>query len=327
MMRFLGLIVIGFLILGCQGEIKNENSTVVEENGTDVTPSDSITEEETAPIVDDKNESDPKYDHMLGFYVGDFEPDLGDEGYDKNFYLDDGYMWNRNNKINISLNIINDSIVKGHSVVAGNNRPFVGTFKKTAENTYTVEAKEPGDDKYDGTFTFEVKKGKIDGEWTAFKKIDIRKRKYSLSKKPYKYDPSIQLKYAQRFANWNKVKSEKVIVIDESDGEIVQWFEKEYAMTTDIIYEMNASARFLTKKDIENLKRADLQIIRNTIYARHGYSYKNRIYRIFFDAQDWYIPVHTDIKKELTDIEKKNIQLLLRYEKNADEYYDYFGRG
>ncbi|MFN5849409.1 MAG: YARHG domain-containing protein, partial [Chitinophagales bacterium] len=65
----------------------------------------------------------------------------------------------------------------------------------------------------------------------------------------------------------------------------------------------------------------------NMIYARHGYSFKNRPLRVFFDAQEWYIPVHTDIKKDLTEIEKKNIQLLLKYEKNAKEYYDYFGRG
>ena len=83
----------------------------------------------------------------------------------------------------------------------------------------------------------------------------------------------------------------------------------------------------LTKSDVENLKKGDIVIIRNTIYARHGYSFKNQPLRVFFDAQDWYIPVHTDVKSELTDIEKDNIKLLLRYERNAKEYYDYFGRG
>jgi hypothetical protein len=49
--------------------------------------------------------------------------------------------------------------------------------------------------------------------------------------------------------------------------------------------------------------------------------------RIFFDAQEWYMPISTDVKEKLTDIEKKNIQLLLQFEKNATEYYDTFGRG
>ena len=48
---------------------------------------------------------------------------------------------------------------------------------------------------------------------------------------------------------------------------------------------------------------------------------------MFFDAQEWYIPVFVDIKSDFTEIEKQNIELLLRYEKNAKEYYDYFGRG
>ena len=111
------------------------------------------------------------------------------------------------------------------------------------------------------------------------------------------------------------------------EGEFEEWITKEFASATDKIYKINASNTLLKKSDVENLKKGDLTIIRNTIYARHGYSFKNRPLRVFFDAQSWYIPIHTDIKKEFTDIEKKNIQLLLRYEKNAIEYYDYFGRG
>jgi hypothetical protein len=82
----------------------------------------------------------------------------------------------------------------------------------------------------------------------------------------------------------------------------------------------------LSKNDLENLKKGDLLIIRNTIYARHGFSFKNRPLRIFFDAQEWYMPVNMNIKPQLTEIEKKNIQLLLKYEKNSIEYYDSFGR-
>lgn len=83
----------------------------------------------------------------------------------------------------------------------------------------------------------------------------------------------------------------------------------------------------MKKRDVENLKKGDLTIIRNTIYARHGYSFKNRPLRVFFDAQSWYVPVHSDIRANFSEIEKKNIQLLLSFEQNAAEYYDYFGRG
>jgi hypothetical protein len=72
--------------------------------------------------------------------------------------------------------------------------------------------------------------------------------------------------------------------------------------------------------------KGDLEIIRNAIYARHGYSFKNRKMRYVFDQIDWYNPVHVDIRSDLTDLEKKNIDLLKRYEGHAVTYYDSFGR-
>jgi hypothetical protein len=40
----------------------------------------------------------------------------------------------------------------------------------------------------------------------------------------------------------------------------------------------------------------------------------------------WYVPVRTSIEHELSDTEIKNIELLLRYEEHAKEFYDVFGR-
>ena len=73
--------------------------------------------------------------------------------------------------------------------------------------------------------------------------------------------------------------------------------------------------------------RRDLEVMRNAIYARHGYSFQNREMRVFFDNYvSWYIPVSIDMTKQLTPIEKQNIELLKRYEKHAATYYDRFGR-
>jgi hypothetical protein len=93
------------------------------------------------------------------------------------------------------------------------------------------------------------------------------------------------------------------------------------------VFDFNASVDTLTTKSVANLTKADLFILRNSIYARHGFSFKNRQLRAFFDRQSWYIPVHTDIKADFTPLEKANIALLLRFEKHAAEYYDEFGRG
>ena len=94
-----------------------------------------------------------------------------------------------------------------------------------------------------------------------------------------------------------------------------------------MIAKLNASTDILSNQDIENLNKGELEILRNMIYARHGYSFKNRKMRYFFDSWiDWYIPVSTDIRAKLTDLEKKNIDLIKRYEQHAERYYDYFGR-
>ena len=45
-----------------------------------------------------------------------------------------------------------------------------------------------------------------------------------------------------------------------------------------------------------------------------------------FEMEDWYVPNTVDIRGFLTDIEKKNIEMIKRYEKYADEYGDEYGR-
>ena len=97
-------------------------------------------------------------------------------------------------------------------------------------------------------------------------------------------------------------------------------------MLTEDVMTFNASNTALKKEDLENMYKGDLEVMRNAIYARHGYSFKNRKMRYVFDQIDWYIPVHTDVRSDLTDLEKKNIDLLKRYEGHAEAYYDSFGR-
>jgi len=231
----------------------------------------------------------------------------------------------RENKINISIDKIEGTKVIGHSVVAGNDRPFEGTIQEIDNGLFEFKVKEPGDDKYDGVFSFTIGDNSLEGSWKAYKKIEIQEREYSLEKKVFEYNPNIMLEEGE-YINWNKFK-EKKDVFEIDDNEFEEWISRTYSSATSSIYELNASNELLTKEAVENLKKGDLIIIRNTIYARHGYSFKNRPLRVFFDAQEWYIPVHSNIKSDFTEIEKQNIKLLLRYEKNASEYYDYFGRG
>lgn len=308
----------------CNHLIKNEEAKV-EDEIVDSKKS----ENNTSLITDETMGSSiiQTKEDLIGTWVGWFEKVSGklDDYDDKRNVVLDEYMWGRENKISISIDKIDNDKITGHSVVAGNYRPFVGTIKESNYN-FDVQVKEPGDDRYDGEFNFSAKKNStsINGMWDAYRKIEIPKREYSLSKKIFKYNPDQMLSQSsyKNFCDWEKKsKKEKEIIEDDT------YIYESYVSATDKIFEINASTTELTKVDVENLTKGDLLVIRNMIYARHGYSFKNRPLRVFFDAQEWYIPVNTDIKKDLTEIEKKNIQLLLKYEKNAKEYYDYFGRG
>ena len=87
-----------------------------------------------------------------------------------------------------------------------------------------------------------------------------------------------------------------------------------------------SSERLLKPGDVENMYKQELRIMRNAIYARHGYSFKLANMRSVFDQQDWYIPISTDVRKTLTSIELKNETLIKRYEKYAEDHYDDYGR-
>jgi hypothetical protein len=87
-----------------------------------------------------------------------------------------------------------------------------------------------------------------------------------------------------------------------------------------------ASTRLLKTEDVENLPKSELEFMRNEIFARHGYCFAKKELRQQFENQDWYVPNTVDIKVRLTDIEKKNIALIKRYEKYAEEYGDEYGR-
>ena len=87
-----------------------------------------------------------------------------------------------------------------------------------------------------------------------------------------------------------------------------------------------ASQRLLKAADVENLPKSELEFMRNEIFARHGYCFAKKELRQQFENEDWYVPNTVDIRGFLTDIEKKNIALIKRYEKYAEDYGDEYGR-
>ncbi|WP_286915442.1 YARHG domain-containing protein [Flavobacterium sp. UBA4197] len=247
---------------------------------------------------------------LYGSWVGDFIPE--EQNNPEEF--------SPTNKINIILKKITPDQVIGQSVVAGNNRPLIGTLTQNG-NTFSFSLEEPGDHKYDGSFAFTIANDTLTGTWTANdKKLNVTKRSFKLTKKQFVYDPKLMLPDEEEYIDWYNPKT--IQVTDEEET----YPEDYYRQASENITILNASTQKLSDNDLKNLKKLDLEIIRNTIYARHGYTFKKKSIRQFFDPVEWYIPVSENVDNELTALEKENIVSLKRFEKYAEDNYDTFGR-
>ena len=71
-----------------------------------------------------------------------------------------------------------------------------------------------------------------------------------------------------------------------------------------------------SEKDISHLSLLELKILRNEIFARHQYVFKDdRLSDYFLNKYDWYKPNYKlENKIELNDFENQNISLLLKKE-------------
>lgn len=102
--------------------------------------------------------------------------------------------------------------------------------------------------------------------------------------------------------------------------------KKTFEYNTDVGMYPQASSELLGEADVENMLEEELEVMRNEIYARHGYSFKDKEMRARFDSTSWYMPMGVDIREQLTDIEVQNIDLIYRYEEYYAENYDSYGR-
>jgi len=76
-----------------------------------------------------------------------------------------------------------------------------------------------------------------------------------------------------------------------------------------------ASLNYLSNADLQYLTKTELQIMRNEIFARHGYIFKTNPQMInYFNSQTWYTARYSDVNNLLTEVEKNNLKLIKIYE-------------
>lgn len=73
------------------------------------------------------------------------------------------------------------------------------------------------------------------------------------------------------------------------------------------------AARPLTARDLADKSQAQLSLMRNEIYARHGYIFERKSVDAYFRAQPWYRPITHDFDamlRALPPVERDNVNLL-----------------
>ena len=72
--------------------------------------------------------------------------------------------------------------------------------------------------------------------------------------------------------------------------------------------------RLATEDDLAGKSKSDIKIMRNTIFAMHGYIFKTEDMKEYFSKQSWYKPQKDNVNSELSSIENQNIQFLKSHE-------------
>ncbi|WP_415782669.1 YARHG domain-containing protein [Flavobacterium jumunjinense] len=119
---------------------------------------------------------------------------------------------------------------------------------------------------------------------------------------------------------WNTWIGEKryEIGVKRNDFNILNYYAGQFPV---------ASIQFLTKGDVYSYNSDDLALMRNEIFARYGYKFKEKgTFDICFKKQNWYYPKYRDITAFLTDIELHNISIIKEIEeyRNEDIYVPEF---
>jgi len=261
------------------------------------------------------------HQEFYGIYTGEFS---GKEMMHDS-EVDEDYEGINIKRLSLKINRITKDSVYGQSIVNGTQRPFRGIFNESSKSFILDE---PGDDKTDGRFEIKLNNDSITGKWTAFNKSAVKAASKSLKlvKKEFVYNPNFMLDENSDLIDWANPKDFKEKYTDEETGKTETYTSSKNRFASDAVFKINASKQKLTEKELKNLRKLDLEIIKNSVFARHGYSFKKETYRNFFEQTDWYIPVSNNVDNELSPMEKENVALLNRFIQYAEDKYDSFGR-
>ena len=138
-----------------------------------------------------------------------------------------------------------------------------------------------------------------------------QKRGILLKKYYYSDDDKYQFKY--NFYYWSQ--SEQRYILDESVTQ--EQLQNAYCPEDYFAYNGLQFSKLDSKlidADIKDLDKAQLRLMRNAVYARHGRTFKSLDLQSLWECYTWYKKNPNYSDSLLTDIDKYNIELIQKYE-------------
>ncbi|OHW62287.1 hypothetical protein EUAN_13570 [Andreesenia angusta] len=71
---------------------------------------------------------------------------------------------------------------------------------------------------------------------------------------------------------------------------------------------------YVSWSDLNGLSKTDIELLRNEIYARNGYVFKEAKFGNYFSSMSWYYPNYNFSESMFNSVEKANIDLIVEYE-------------
>ena len=72
--------------------------------------------------------------------------------------------------------------------------------------------------------------------------------------------------------------------------------------------------RYVNPDNLSWRSKEGLRILRNWIFARHGYKFNSKDLTQYFSQYPWYTPRFDNVNSQLSEIELYNIDLIKKYE-------------
>lgn len=108
-----------------------------------------------------------------------------------------------------------------------------------------------------------------------------------------------------------------------TDGKLVEYpevFVEKYFYIGDYIFP-DSNVKALTDDDLERLPVNILDIARNEVYARHGYTFVNKEYSDYFKSKSWYSEDTNYSDEILGGVEKQNAAFIKQYTDKIKKYF------